>query len=229
MIPHPAKLVSYILHNIRNDKPLYPQVRNQRRRLEYVLTYFCSEADGFFASACIPAWTHFLDSAACCSILALSLRSSLILCGSGTWRPFSTPGRAAYGEVKSACVAVGLQNGRSKRGFECRMDSPAKILPPVLQETMACGACRLTRSLYASEVCGAADTKKKKRAQGFVRTMRSSQALSAGNSSTKAGSDHNNQVYQAINLAETQRYVLSIPDQPAMATHPQCAISLRRN
>lgn len=61
----------------------------------FQLTYFCN----FLASSCIPFWTQARDSAACFSIAALSFRRSFMVWGSGTWRPFSTAGRAAYGDV----------------------------------------------------------------------------------------------------------------------------------
>jgi hypothetical protein len=48
----------------------------------------------FAASSFIPFCTHALLFAACSSIFALSLSNSLMVWGSGTWRPFSTAGRA---------------------------------------------------------------------------------------------------------------------------------------
>lgn len=80
-----TKRVTPSLQDIRDVSSVANEVHAGRR------TYFPLL---FSASCFIPACTQARLLAACSSILALSFRSSFIVCGSGTWRPFSTPGRA---------------------------------------------------------------------------------------------------------------------------------------
>lgn len=68
----------------------------------------------FCASSFIPACTHLRLAAACSSIFALSFMSSLIVCGSGTWRPFSTAGRC------------NIRSSQALRAGNCSMSIPAQ-------------------------------------------------------------------------------------------------------